>query len=196
MLGCIEFSWSSNYLLYPLLFSIAYCIRYYLYKQLSSTQNNPVLFTIVMGMGEMSSIIFEVITKYRTKRKYLEREGVTLIINNEKEEDNVNNEPQMEPFTLKSQCFYTYFLLFIGSLLDIFSTTGVNYLITNTNNNLSIILRISQILFFSILMYSFLNTSLYIHNILSLFIVLIGIIGLILLDKNGFEWTTIKKSNS
>ena len=147
-------------------------------------------------MGEMSSIIFEVITKYRTKRKYLEREGVTLIINNEKEEDNVNNEPQMEPFTLKSQCFYTYFLLFIGSLLDIFSTTGVNYLITNTNNNLSIILRISQILFFSILMYSFLNTSLYIHNILSLFIVLIGIIGLILLDKNGFEWTTIKKSNS
>ena len=191
MFGCIEFSWSSNYLVYPLLFSIAYCIRYYLYKQLSSTQNNPVLFTIVMGMGEMSSIIFEIITKYRSKRINIEREEVTLIINNEKEDYNVNNEPQMKPFTLKSQSFFTYFLLFICSLLDLFSMTGVNYLITSTNNNLSIILRISQILFFSILMYFFLNRSLYIHNILSMFIIFIGIIGLILLDTNGFEWIPI-----
>lgn len=80
MFGCIEFSWSTNHLIYPLLFSIAYCIRYSLYKQLSSTQNNPVLFTIVMGLGEMSSIIFEIITNYRTQRTNTQREGVTLIL--------------------------------------------------------------------------------------------------------------------
>ena len=183
MSGYFDFSWTTNHLLYPLLYSISYCIRFYSYKQLSPNQNNPVFFSLIMGFAEISNILFELIIIYRTKQK--EKRSLKFIVNNEiiKEEKEKKSEHTFS--------FFLLIIIVITALLDLFSSVIINYLITDQAYSLSLILRITQILFLSLLMRLCLNQLFYIHHILSLFIILVSIIALIILDGNYYKWNFI-----
>ena len=167
MSGYFDFSWTTNHLLYPLLYSISYCIRFYSYKQLSPNQNNPVFFSLIMGFAEISNILFELIIIYRTKQK--EKRSLKFIVNNEiiKEEKEKKSEHTFS--------FFLLIIIVITALLDLFSSVIINYLITDQAYSLSLILRITQILFLSLLMRLCLNQLFYIHHILSLFIIFASI---------------------
>ena len=124
MSGCIEFSWTTNHLLYPLVFSITYCLRFYCYNKLSSSQNSTIIFSFIMSLAELSNIVFEFIVNYRSNTPRIESEGekLTLIDNNE----------HLQPSHLKKNktySFFTFFLIFISAILDIFSSVIITYLV-------------------------------------------------------------------
>ena len=109
MSGYFDFSWTTNHLLYPLLYSISYCIRFYSYKQLSPNQNNPVFFSLIMGFAEISNILFELIIIYRTKQK--EKRSLKFIVNNEiiKEEKEKKSEHTFFIFSFDYNSNYSTF---------------------------------------------------------------------------------------
>ena len=121
-----------------------------------------------MGFAEISNILFELIIIYRTKQK--EKRSLKIIVNNEiiKEEKEKKSEHTFS--------FFLLIIIVITALLDLFSSVIINYLITDQAYSLSLILRITQILFLSLLMRLCLNQLFYIHHILSLFIILVSII--------------------
>ena len=72
MVSFIEFHFNSKYLFLLILFPVFYCFREYLYSKIISiegeenpitiSQNdkrNPMLFTLIMFLGEMTSGLFE-----------------------------------------------------------------------------------------------------------------------------------------
>ena len=134
----IQFNWNTNALFYPLLMAIVFPTRYYFTKQLPS-EFNALFLTFIMFTAQISSGIFELIMKCKTKR--------------------VHN-PTINFYSPnKSKCDWFILILFATSSLDFLSFTICIYIISYSNGNMSFIFRMAQIFFLAMFSKFFLNKS-------------------------------------
>ena len=183
-MSLIEFSTPGKYLIYPFLFPLSYIGRYFCLHFLPIFTSNTSLFVIVMMLSESSCGIIEIIKKRCWKSKHLYENMDRLI----QREDELISSNKKKYIKIKE-----VFILFLIALIDISFNLFLNLLVANSFNSnyksLTVVLRVSQIIFLGILSYFILNIPIYRFHIVC-FVITALLLTLILMAERATDKTS------
>lgn len=166
-----EFHWHTNNLLYPILMALSFDGRYICTLYLKN--KNPIILSFLMFSGQIFSGILTIIVLFRSniyKKKKKENNDDKAILGIKSD-----NLIQHEKSKIK-QSRWDILIYFSISFLDYLSFILLNH--TILDNNLSLVLRMIQILFISLFVFFILKSRFYKHNLISIILIVMGLIGL------------------
>lgn len=187
MVSCIQFRFNSKYLFCVIIYPFFYCLREWMYTQIIENRNNdnkkdksnPIFFSLIMFLGELSCVLFSIIERYKGKPEFIQKE--------KKEQKEYE----------RSRCLEFLLLLIIVSI-DISVYTIINAIIEDQFKDyqtLTPIVKMIEIIILGIISSQILNNPLHRHQIiciiLFIIIILVSIIieGFILKQNNSFSIT-------
>lgn len=166
-----EFHWHTNTLLYPILMALSFDGRYTCTLYLKN--KNPIILSFLMFSGQIFSGILTIIVLFRSnicKKKKKENNDDKAILGIKSDILIQNEKSKMK------QSRWDILIYFSISFLDYLSFILLNH--TILDNNLSLVLRMIQILFISLFAFFILKSRFYKHNLISIILIVMGLIGL------------------
>lgn len=172
-----EFHFNSKYLFLLIVFPFFYCFREYLYTtivQSDKNKENPLFFTLIMFLGEITSTIFELIMKRLERAESIAKN---------KKKNNIQ------------RSYLDYILLIIIVSLDLSVYTIINVIIGDTFKNyrsINCIIKMIEIIVMGYLSSKILNNPIHRHQMVCIiFFIICIIIGIII---EGFAQYQINKN--